>query len=173
MMIRQMGRIGAAAGRLAAALGGVVLGGVVSTASAGSAAWAATVGGNKIEPHQWFAGLVNGKFDNAIVTVACPIGAKTGRALSGQTLEVTMPQVIATNFGNTGSKGRRIASLIGPSVSTSTTIVFKAYNRTVPFPTNIPVPCGGTGTVLFVPIPGSKTSAPATVTVTYGNVTAN
>ncbi|MGO9558045.1 MAG: hypothetical protein ACLPQS_06475 [Acidimicrobiales bacterium] len=167
-----MGRIGAAAGMLTAALGGVALGGVASTASAGSVAWASTIGGNKILPHQWFTGLVNGKFDNAIVTVVCPIGATTGRALPGQTLEVTMPEVIATFDGNTGSKGRRIVSLVGPSASTSATIVFKEYNKTVPFPTNIPVPCGGTGTILFVPIPGSKTASPATVTVSYGNVAA-
>ncbi|MGO9196793.1 MAG: hypothetical protein ACLQK4_06665 [Acidimicrobiales bacterium] len=157
-MFRTLGRIGAAAVVLALALGGV--------------ASATTTPGNKIGPNQWFAGMVNGKFDNVQVKVVCPISGKNGRALSGQTLSVTEPQVIAINDGYTGSKGHSIAALLGPSATSSVTIVWGRYNVLRKFPTNIPVPCSGTGTVLFIPSPASKTSSAASVTVSYANVAA-
>ena len=140
--------------------------------TSGASALASTVGPTKIAPHQVFAGLVNGLFDNAIVKVVCPISGTHGRVLDGQTISVTSPTVIAKNFGNTGSKGRAIAANVGPAASTAETVIFKKYNHPQEFPTNIPVPCGGTTVIVFAPVPSSHGSKPGTVTVTWANVSA-
>jgi len=130
----------------------------------------ASVGPTQIGPHQFFAGEVNGRIENATVKVVCPGAANTGRALPGQTIAVTSPLVIARNFGYTGATGRSIAATVGPAASTSQTILFTMYNQPAEFPTNIPVPCSGTGVVIFSPVAGGKGAKAAKVTVTYANV---
>jgi len=141
--------------------------------SSESVALARTVGPTKIRPHQFFAGVVNGMIENATVKVACPISGTNGRALSGQTLSVTSPLVVASNFGYTGSRGRAIVANVGPAASAAETVRFTRYNHPQPFPTNIPVPRDGTGVVIFFPVRGSHHARPATVTVSYENVAAN
>lgn len=138
-----------------------------------SSALAHTVGPTKIRPHQFFAGVVNGMIERATVLVACPISGTHGRALSGQTLSVTSPLVIASNFGYTGSRGRAIVANVGPAASAAETVRFTRYDHPQPFPTNIPVPCGGTGVIMFFPVPGSHGAHAATVTVSYENVAAS
>jgi hypothetical protein len=59
---------------------------------------------------------------------------------------------------------------VGPAASAAETIRFAKYDHPQPFPTNIPVPCSGTGAVVFFPVPGSHGGYPATVTVSYANV---
>jgi hypothetical protein len=157
-------------------LGALVVFALALTAAgltSGAGALASSVGPTKIGPHQFFGGLVNGVLQGATVKVVCPGPASVGRALPGQTLAVMSPQVIARNFGNTGAKGRAIAANVGPTSSGAVTIIFTKYNHPAAFPTDIPVPCSGTGVIVFNPLPGSHGSAPATVTVTYANVATN
>jgi hypothetical protein len=162
--------------RTVSRLGGIAALALVLTAAgltSGTGALAATVGPTKVAPHQWFAGEVNGKLDNAMVKVVCPVSGTWGRALPGQTLSVTWIPVIATNFGYTGSRGTSIgANTDSPVASPAQTIVFRKYNHPQAFPTNVPVPCGGTHLVVFDPVPSSHGSKDATVTVTYANVAA-
>jgi hypothetical protein len=132
-------------------------------------ALASPAGPARIRPHQYFAGVVNGKLDNAVVKVACPGPASFGRALPGQTVAVTSPSVIASNTGYTGSRGRSIAADV-PGSSSAVTLLFKQYNQPAEFPTGIDLPCGGTGQLIFTPVPGSASARSATVTVTYENV---
>ena len=160
--------------RTVSRLAGVSALALVLTAAAltsGSGALATTVGPTKVSPHQYFAGEVNGKLDNATVTVVCPISGKWGRALPRQTLAVTWLPVIASNFGNTGSRGTAIDANTGsPAASAAQTIVFKKYNHPQAFPTNVPVPCGGKHLVIFDPVPNGHGAKAAKVTVTYANV---
>jgi hypothetical protein len=159
-------------------MGGILLGlcfgGAAATvavpASASVAASKAAIGPARIGPHQHFAGVVNGAYANAIIEIACPLSGKTGRALSGQTLEVTAASPVATDAGYTGGRGKAIDAIIGPAATTSVTIQFKYYGTKAAFPTNIPLPCDSTGVITFVPVPGSHSSVPAKVTVSYENV---
>jgi hypothetical protein len=114
--------------------------------------------------------MVNGQVVNAIVKVVCPGAANMGRALPGQTIAVTSTTVIAANFGFTGASGHSIAATVGPPASASDTLLFTRYNHPAEFPTNIPLPCGGTGLVIFSPVKGGKGAKAATVTVAYANV---
>jgi len=154
------------------------LGGLVALALAlsatglasASSALASSIPVSKIGPHQFFAGVVNGKVQDAIVKVVCPGAANTGHALPGQTISVTQATAVAANFGYTGATGRSIAATVGPPASAGDTLLFTAYNQVAEFPTNIPLPCGGTGLVIFSPVKGGKGAKSATVTVAYANV---
>jgi hypothetical protein len=158
-------------------LGGLVIVSLALTVTGltvGTGALASTVGPTRVGPHQYFAGEVNGRIENATVKVVCPgPGGSVGRALSGQTVAVTSPLVIASNFGYTGSAGRRILAIVGPAASAAQTIIFRYYDKPKAFPTNVPVPCSGTGVLIFIPLPGSSGAHAATVTVTYANVAAS
>jgi hypothetical protein len=157
-MIRSVSRLGALA------VGAFALAALIPGASA-----SASTSPTQVGPHQVFAGEVNGQTINAQVRVVCPVASTHGRALPGQTIEVTSPPVTAANYGETGSRAKKIATSLAPS-SAGETLVFTTYNAPQPFPTNINVPCDGTSVISFVPVPGSKTAKPATVTVSYENV---
>lgn len=153
--------------RLAPVVGLAILG----AGALGGVAAAATPTPGGIGPHQPFAGEVNGRMAHAVVQVVCPGPAVThGRALAGQTLEVVPAPAISTSGGNTGAKGDRIVAQIGPSAAAVGAVVFTRYGEPEPFPTDVPVPCGGTGLVRFVPEPSGAGAHAATVTVTYANV---
>lgn len=159
--------------RIACRLGGIVALGLALTAAgltSGTGALASSVGPTKVGPHQYFAGQVNGDLQNATVKVVCPPLGTVGRALPGQTLAVTWLPVIAANFGYTGSKAREILANVDPASAASDTVVFTMYNEPQAFPTDIAVPCGGTGLVVFSPLPGSQGAKPGTVTVSYANI---
>lgn len=126
-----------------------------------------------ITPHQVFIGLVNGKSSHAVIAVACPVGSVTGRALSGQTLEVVQPEVVPITAGNTGAKGRRIVADVLPTPSAAAGVVFSGFYITEDFPTNVPVPCRGAGVIRFAALPTSKSARPFDVSVTWGNITAS
>ncbi len=143
--------------------------GMAISASSASAS-TASIGPSKIGPHQWFTGLVNGRFQHAIVKVVCPVNSSVGRALPGQTVSVTSPPVIAATFGYTGTRARSIAGVVGPAAAVSEVLLFHRYNAPAEFPTNIPLPCGGKGVVIFAPVPGSHTAKASRVRVTYANV---
>jgi hypothetical protein len=142
----------------------------LSTFGLTSGALASSAGPTKVGPHQYFAGMINGKVQNATVEVVCPPSGAVGRALPGQTISVTLAAVIATSSGYTGSKAHAIQVNIGPAATPVPTVLFTSYNQISPFPTDVPVPCAGTEVVAFSPVPSSKRAKAATVTVSYVNV---
>jgi hypothetical protein len=147
--------------------------GALSCGAVSSSASASLGGGGRVGPNQVFAGLVNGKFADARVLVVCPGPAGgTGRALAHQTLEVTRAVPTPVGAGFTGAKATSIVAQVGPATATAGTVRFTRYLVKMQFPTNVPVPCGGTGIVTFTPEPGSPTARLATVTVDYANIAA-
>lgn len=132
----------------------------------------------KVGPNQYFDGLVNG--DNgqsspAVIQMACfgPIRpGQTGHPMAGQTVEVLRPEVIVVGHtGFTGSSANRIVAFFGPqpSAATSSTVTFKHYGVAKTIPTSLVLPCAGSGTVSFVPMPrtAASPSRAATVPVNY------
>jgi hypothetical protein len=126
---------------------------------------------HKIGPNQYFTGVVNGTDGNTIVPIpihmACfgpLIPGETGHPLDGQTLAVheLFPPTAATTLGKTG-KDSTIDVFFGApppaaihaltSRSAATTVSFSRYDKTKALPTSLTLPCGGAGTVWFVPIP--------------------
>ena len=151
---------------------GIALGALVAgLATFGGPAGAVVQDPLPITPHQAFIGLVNGKTSDAVIAVACPIGSVTGRALSGQTLEVVQPEVVRTTTGNTGAKGRRIVATVLPTPSAVAGVTFSGFYIKEDFPTTVPVPCSGVGVIRFAPLPTSKSAVPFDISVTWGNVT--
>jgi len=126
---------------------------------------------HKIGPNQYFAGVVNGTDGNTIVLIpihmACfgPLTpGETGHPLDGQTLAVhaLFPPTTATTLGKTGQDWTIDVFFGGPppaairaltSRSAATTVSFSRYDKMKALPTSLTLPCGGTGTVWFVPIP--------------------
>jgi hypothetical protein len=123
-----------------------------------------------IGPDQYFSGLVNGKTANATIRMACfgPVGG-TGHPLTGQTIGVTrvFPPVVGPvdSVGYTGKTANSIVARQADS-STATAIATFTVYETQPLSTKVFLPCGGTGTILFVPAPNSG-GRPAAVVVTF------
>jgi hypothetical protein len=136
----------------------------------------------KVGPNQYFGGLVNGKNDLAapvLIRMAC-FGAvrpgQRGHPMAGQTVEVLRPEVIVVHHsGFTGKNANRIVAFFGPPPPTAvpptpsaSTVTFRKYGVNKAIPTSLLLPCSGTGTVYFVPLPMSPPkSHPATVRVSY------
>lgn len=135
-----------------------------------------------IRPNQQFIGLVNGSSGHAApvtVLVACPgplLPGETGHPLPGQTLEVVQPEVIVGNFGNTGPQGSSVRVFFGPPPPAGTPtapaagsdLVFQHYNVVKPIPRSLNLPCSGTSTAVFLPMPyGQPIARPALVPVTF------
>lgn len=131
----------------------------------------------KIGPRQPFAGLVNGKADKAVIRVFCPGILRTGHPLRGQTVRVALvpPLVkITPRDGFTGTAATSISAWLTwpPTVTPPPPAfvdTFTSY-RTLPIPTTIAVPCGGSGEMFFLPSPGSPTVKAATVSLTFAAV---
>lgn len=126
-----------------------------------------------ISPNTYFEGLVNGKTADAVVTVVCPgpiTPTSVGHPVSGQTAEVRNGLTPVATSGYTGSAGDEIiAGFTSPAASTQA-IVFKAFFAPAAIPTTWSVPCGGSGTMTFVPEPTSPTARSYTVKVTFLNI---
>ena len=128
----------------------------------------------KVGPKQSFEGLVNGKTGKAVIRVFCPGILRTGRPLAGQIVRVALvpPLVkITPSDGFTGTTATSISAWLTwpPTVappSPAFVDTFTSY-RTLAMPTRISVPCGGSGEMLFLPVPGSPTVKAATVTLTF------
>jgi len=129
-----------------------------------------------IGPNQHFIGLVNKKSTRAIIKMACPLPLSTasmGHPLGGQTVAVEPPSTVAGSSGYTGTRGRSIvASFVAvvPLTTATSTVTFTRYGS-LPIPTTLLLPCSGSGTVVFAPVPTSKTAENATVSVTYADIT--
>jgi hypothetical protein len=133
-----------------------------------------------IGPNQAFVGVVNGSRVEGRIAVRCfaPTGAEpnTGNPIAGQT--VAVENVFTTEsdavvgpplpvLGFTGSAGRVVGVNFGTSDLTKPPVVIRAYNVAVPIPTDIVVPCRGSGVVRFDPLPTSPTARPGAVKVTF------
>jgi len=127
-----------------------------------------------IGPNMYFYGLVNGKTASAVVDVVCPgpVGPNsTGHPVSGQTAEVrnVLPPV-SSQVGYTGSAGKQIDAGFNLSSTVNLPIVFTSFYAPAAIPTSWVVPCGGSGSMTFVPLPNSTTAHSTTVTVTFVNI---
>jgi hypothetical protein len=151
---------------------------VLAFAAAGLPAQAGTVG-----PKQYFTGVINGKDGNTTtpitIEMACygpSLPGQTGHPLAGQTLAVHQlfpPGAPAGSLGQTGSDSEIGAffnvpppAAAGIGAATGTPL-FTRYDRSQPLPTSLTLPCAGTGTVWFTPIPVVPPSRSATVPVRY------
>ena len=125
---------------------------------------------NKIGPNQYFTGVINGTAGNTVVPIpiqmACfgpVIPGETGHPLGGQTLSVhqLFPPVPVTTPGQTGSDSTIGVFFGAPppgapggsGAHAATTVTFTHYDKTKALPKALTLPCSGTGTVWFVPIP--------------------
>jgi hypothetical protein len=151
-----------------------VTSGVVLVTAVVSLAFGAVAGAQPasvtIAPHQTFIGLVNGQQANASVDVVCPGPLRLGQMghpAGGQTVEVSSPAPSTALAGATGSRGRSItAQFVTPSAAATSTVTFTAYG-TQPIPTTGMLPCNGSGTVVFSPLPTGHGARSARVSVRY------
>jgi hypothetical protein len=128
-----------------------------------------------VTPNTYFVGLVNGKTADAIITVACPgpvSPTSVGHPIAGQTAEVRSILPPTTPAGYTGSAGREIIATLTTPTAASQAIVFGSYFAPAAIPTTWTVPCGGTGTMTFVPEPTSPTAHSFSVAVAFVNIAA-
>jgi hypothetical protein len=144
----------------------------LAAAAAASQAGGPTI---KVGPKQHVRGFVNAKNSKAVIRVVCAGPASTGHPLSRQRVRVARASdPIAPNDGFTGSAATSIGAWLTwpmkvappPPVYIAT---FTSY-AAMPIPTSITVPCAGSGEMLFLPAPGSRTVKAATVGVTFVNI---
>jgi hypothetical protein len=155
-----------------------VLGFVIVGASALALPAGAAV---NVGPNQFFTGVINGHDGNTtipiVIRMAC-FGAirpgETGHPMAGQTLAVHQlfpPTTTAGSLGFTGNDSQIgvFFNTVPPVArsSSASTPNFRRYDVTKPLSTSLTLPCGGSGTVYFVPIPVIPPSRAATVPVEF------
>jgi hypothetical protein len=126
-----------------------------------------------------FGGTVNGTTTHATIRMACfgpDRPGRTGHPMSGQTVGVFIPEVaMSATFGHTGDPARAIGvSLVvrGRHVGPFTwlrrlTPTRPVVSATGALPTSLTLPCSGTGTAVFTPVPGTAGVKSATVDVRF------
>jgi hypothetical protein len=128
-----------------------------------------------ITPNVYFQGVINNHPPGAAtIAVVCPAGSTTGKPAKHQTIEVESippPTSTSPDVGYTGSKGKRIYGAFAPVSTTVVIAKFTSFFVVKAFPTNITVPCSGSGQVDFVPLPSSKTAKTAVLSVTFVSTT--
>jgi hypothetical protein len=136
---------------------------------------------SKVGPHQFFTGVINGTDGNTSspisIEMACfgPLHpGQTGHPLGGQTLAVHQlfpPTTADGSLGNTGDGSTIDVFFHAPPPSapgaTADPTAFTHYDRSKKLPTSLTLPCTGTGTVWFVPIPVVPPSESAAVPVRF------
>lgn len=135
---------------------------------------AAAASAGTIGPKQYFTGLVGGKSTGATIGVLCAGAAAVGHPLPDQTVAVkqVFPPVTST-IGYTGLTADSIQAWLSwptptPVPDPVLVATFTSYN-TAAIPVDITVPCGGTGTMSFIPNPDDGGRA-STVQVTFLNI---
>jgi len=158
---------------------GVLSFALVFTTALGTGAGAA----GKVGPQQYFTGVINGTDGNTAnpitIRMACfgPLHpGQTGHPMSGQTLAVHQlfpPSSTAGSLGNTGDDSVIDVFFHTPPPSATRnrasgqTPSFTRYDKPQRLPTSITLPCAGTGTVWFSPLPVVPPSQSASVPVQY------
>lgn len=154
---------------------GTVVAVVLSAAALGmSTAAAAVLDPAPIAPHQVFLGEVNGTSYDAVIQVGCGglMSAGTGHPVSGQTVAVVPELAVPAGAqpGYTGESADHILVYYGPSTAANPFIDLYSYGVPAEIPTDVNMPCTGTGRITFIPSPGSSTAVTGSITVTYVSV---
>jgi len=129
----------------------------------------------KVAHDQDFRGFVNAKNGEATIRVLCAGPSNTGHPLARQTVRVArIIDPISRKDGLTGAAAASIGAwMIWPTKTAppppAYVATFTSY-RAMLIPTSITVPCGGSGQMLFLPAPGSRTVKAATVGLSFDNV---
>ena len=137
---------------------------------------------SRVGPKQYFTGVINGTDGNTstpiVIKMSCAEPLSTGEKghpVSGQTLavhELFPPSSSAAgSLGYTG-KGSSIEVFFNappPAAASgaSKTVTFTQYDKTQKLPTSESLPCSGSGTVYFSPVPVVPPSRSAAVPVDY------
>jgi len=155
---------------LMSGLGATALG--VTLAATASAAVRPAQDPVPIGPNQTFSGYINNSPPgNVVIKVVCAIGASTGNPASHQPVEVKpVPAATTQDTGFTGSKGNKITATLSYGPAIVVLAGFTSYYVPKNIPTNITVPCSGSGTVVFTPSPHTKTAKAASLPVTFANI---
>lgn len=161
-------------GRLSLRFAAAITSGLIAAAMGLSLAATASAAARQqdpvpIGPNEFFRGFINnhppGK---AVIIVICPGPVNTGHPAAGQKIEVKTAQPASTfDIGFTGSAGNRINAALAPAAATTILASFTSYFVPKNIPTNITVPCSGTGKVVFRPAPTSSTVKSAVLPVTF------
>ncbi len=133
-----------------------------------------------VGPDMYFTAAVNPQVASTgavpVIKVICPgpiQPGETGHPLAGQYVEAyAVVPPTSSLAGYTGSAAHEIDALFSGATSTTVNppVVIKNFFVEVPIPTTLNLPCGGAGTVSFVPIPTSPTAKGYAVKVAYGNI---
>ena len=128
---------------------------------------------------QYFTGVINGKDGNTTIPITIRMACfgtikpgEKGHPMKGQTLAVhqLFPPAVGT-LGYTGNDLEIGVFFNAPPPAgaepAATTPVFTRYDRSQPLSTKLNLPCAGTGTVYFTPIPVIPPSRSATVPVRF------
>jgi hypothetical protein len=130
-----------------------------------------------IAPKQTFAGLVNGASGSAVIRMGCfgPVRPyQLGHPLAGQSLAVT--RLVPTSaalaaLGFTGEASSIAAYADFPSPLASPVrpqlALFQYYNLPAQLSTDVLLPCGGSGQIVFEPVDGGTTARAAVVKVSF------
>jgi hypothetical protein len=122
-----------------------------------------------VKPGVFFTGVVNGQTSGAQITVVCSTTADVGHPAPGQSVEAITAATTAAATGYTGTVGTSLTVQIttaGGAVTTTSLIgVLNNFYELLAIPTDLTLPCSGTGVVSFAPTPTSPTAVTATVAV--------
>lgn len=148
---------------------------------AAPAASADSIPPSPVGPNEYFTAYVNPDraFPGSVPTiyVACP-GAitpgETGHPMANQYLEAhrLFPPVASASVGFTGAAATQIDAIFSGEFTAlpNPPVVITDFDLLVPIPTTLNLPCGGSGTVSFVPIPTSATARDYAVHVAYADI---
>lgn len=142
---------------------------------------AAAAAGDPVQvgPNQYFTGLVHGTSPDGtasatIIGVACAGPATLGHPLAGQSVEVDQaPPPTSSTTGYTGTLATGIkVYLVWPNATSpaGTTVLvgtLTTYATQLAIPTDILLPCSGSGQAIFAPAPSSTTSKNSVQAVNY------
>ena len=125
-----------------------------------------------IRPDQHYVGLVNNKHFGAVIYVICPGpagGDRTGPPAGNQTVKVVR---VTSGGGYTGSSAHEIWAEFNKD--SFHVVGFTTYNTPKAIPTNLQLPCSGTGTVTFTTcfgtLPCAANAKDDVVPVTFENL---
>lgn len=119
--------------------------------------------------NQLFLGMVNNSLHSATIFTDCASTDGYGHPVPNQTVEVVPTSTPGAPFavGNTGD-GNMVDVLLGGGGITNVLAYLTSYNAPTKIFTGITVPCSGSGTATFIPIPyDPPPGQPSTVNITF------